>query len=171
MDSLFDWAITMYHAPLENMPEIPTGDHVGAFGVVRKHHIHEGVDLYCEPHSVVYAMESGIVKYVGQFTGKEVGSPWWNTTYCVMIEGETVLLNYGEVVSLVNVGEIVKAGDPIARVVPVLKKYKGKPMCMLHIERYKMFATKPIKEWTLGNQKPYTLLNPTRILLTVGESK
>lgn len=161
----------MYTAPLKNMPYIPVGNHVGAFGVTRKHHIHEGIDLYCEEHDVVYAIEGGVVVYVGQFTGKEIGSPWWNTTYCLMVQGVTTCINYGEVVSLVRVGEVVEAGSPIARVVPVLKKNKGKPMCMLHLERYVFGTTKPLVEWPLGEEKPESLLDPTEILIRLGETK
>ena len=53
--------------------EIPTEQHVGAFGVQRKHHVHNGVDLYCEPHELdipdlrKFLDDNGIPSYFLEF--------------------------------------------------------------------------------------------------------
>jgi hypothetical protein len=146
------------------------GNHPGAFGVVRKNHIHEGIDLYCEPGTPVKAIEDGTVVGIYNFTGERAGSPWWNDTCCVMIEGASGVINYGELdddidIILPGVGAQVKCGDVIGHVKTVLKHDKGLPMTMLHLERYVTGTKEPIKEWTLGTPQPKQLLNPTILIL------
>ena len=145
---------------------IPTGQHPAAFGVQRKMHIHEGIDLYCPEGSHVNAIEDGIVVYNEPFTGPSVDSPWWNETYCVMIEGKSGVINYGEIAnnSNLSVGDTVFAGQCVGSVKTVLKKDKGMPMSMLHLERYTIGTKKPIKEWSNGMAQPENLLNPTTML-------
>lgn len=147
--------------------EIPLLPHPGAFGKLRKNHIHEGIDLYCENGKSVVAMESGTIVGIYNFTGESVNSPWWNETSCILIEGETGVLNYGEI--LVSdglcVGQWVNEGQEIGTVTPVLKTSKGRPMCMLHLELYKHGTKKHIDEWSIGAEKPLQLLDPTFILL------
>lgn len=145
---------------------VPTGQHVGAFGVERKHHIHEGVDLYGDKGQSVFAIEDGIIVGIHPFTGEHVGSPWWNDTSCVMIEGDSGVINYGEldVYNHLSVGQEVAVGEYIGKLQSVLKKDKGRPMTMLHLERYVRGTTVPIKEWTLGTPQPKELINPTTLL-------
>ena len=146
------------------------GEHPGAFGKVRKNHIHEGIDLYCEPRTPVRAIEDGTIVGIYNFTGERAGSPWWNDTCCVMIEGASGVINYGELddsadINSVKVGDKVKCRDVIGHVKTVLKHDKGLPMTMLHLERYITGTKEPIKEWTLGTPQPKQLLNPTILIL------
>lgn len=145
------------------MPEI----HKGGFGYKRKHHQHEGVDLYCPDRTEVYAIEDGEVVAVGQFTGAEVDSPWWNSTSYVMIKGDIGVINYGEIYPFVKVGDNVKAGDRIGVVKQVLKKDKGTPMSMLHLEWYEPQVTSPVKEWRVDEDQPEGLQDPTTMLVAL----
>ena len=152
--------------PFTKNIRVPNSKHEGGFGYVRKNHIHEGVDLYQPPETNVYALETGVVVGIFPFTGKSVGSNWWNDTDCVMISGESGVLNYGEIKvdQHVSVGATVIAGQLIGSIVQVLKKNKGKPMAMLHFERYAVGTTEPIKEWSLNSAQPSQLCNPTMLL-------
>jgi Peptidase family M23 len=147
--------------------EIPIGAHPGAFGTVRKNHCHEGVDLYCNEGEKIYAMESGRVVNILQFTGEKIGSPWWHDTWAVLIEGESGVFNYGEIIPNdgLTVGKIIKEGDLIGNVTTVLKKNKGRPMNMLHLELYDIGTINPIHIWDLGMERPIHLKDPTEILL------
>lgn len=84
-----------------------------------------------------------------------------------MIEGESDVINYGEISVMPGLrpGVTVSAGQPIGRLVTVLLKDKGRPRTMLHLERYKKGTEQPIKEWPLDCPQPGTLLNPTSLLL------
>lgn len=108
-------------------------DRCGQFGAVRKYDIHTGIDLYCEEGSIVSALEDGIVVAVEDFTGTKANSPWWNDTKAVLVEGKSGVICYGEIEPCVNVGDLIWAGDTIGK---VLKKNKGRPTTMLHLELY-----------------------------------
>lgn len=148
--------------------EIPTFGHVGSFGHTRANHIHEGIDLYAPHGTPVYAMESGIVVYVGAFTGHMAGSPWWNLTYCVMVEGSSGVINYGEIAvdSSIQEGVSVSSGQRLGSVSQVLKIDKGRPMSMLHLERYVAGTKSPVKEWQVGKDRPSSLISPLSILIS-----
>ena len=152
--------------PFTRSITVPIGNHGGAFGVVRKNHIHEGVDLYAPADNNVYALESGVVVGIFPFTGKAAGSDWWHDTDCVMIEGDSGVLNYGEIKvdKHLSTGAKVYAGQLVGTVVTVLKNNKGKPMSMLHFERYVAGTTSPIKEWSLNTKQPSQLCDPTMLL-------
>lgn len=158
-----------YHEPIKD-GVIPQEYDAGAFGKIRRHHIHEGVDIYAEEGTNVYAMESGIVVGYGQFTGIEVGSCWWNSTDYVMIAGASGVINYGEIEfsPFMLFGRRVARGDIIGKVKQVLKKDKGLPMSMLHIELYKHGTMMPVKEWKVGEPKPEQLFDPTKLLVGSG---
>jgi murein DD-endopeptidase MepM/ murein hydrolase activator NlpD len=135
-----------------------------SFGAVRKHDIHTGVDLYCDNETLVFAIEDGIVVNIENFTGASAGSPWWNETNSILIEGESGVILYGELKPLRAIGETIKKGELIGFVVPVLKKDKGvNPTTMLHMELYKHGTTESVW-WKLGEEKPDNLLNITPIL-------
>jgi murein DD-endopeptidase MepM/ murein hydrolase activator NlpD len=150
-----------------NETEIPLYPHPGSFGIKRKNHVHEGVDLYCEKNDSVYAIEAGTVINIMPFTGEIALSEWWNNTYCVLIEGSSGAFNYGEISPDPNlkIGDIVEEGQEIGKVLTVLKEDKGRPMNMLHLELYAHGTLSPIKEWALHEEKVSHLLNPTDILL------
>ena len=151
-----------------NMPEgstgLPCGLHPGAFGFKRKHHIHEGVDLYCPEGTLVRAVETGTVVAVIDFTGSKADppSPWWYDTQAVLIEGPTGVVIYGEIESFVQKGERIYAGEEIGRVKQVLTIDKGRPMSMLHLELHRS-GTRDAFAWEA--ERPESLLDPTNYLL------
>lgn len=147
--------------------EVPLPPHPGAFLAVRKNHQHEGIDLYGLPGDAVLALEAGVVVYCGPFTGPKAGSPWWADTQCVMVRGMHGVFNYGEISLMagIKVGAAVKAGQPLGKLKTVLLKDKGRPMTMLHLERYTAATQEPLKEVALGSSRPPELLDPTRVVL------
>lgn len=153
------------HTPLKDIPQY---GHPGAFGMVRKHDVHTGVDLYTEEGSPVYAVEAGEVVAVLPFTGPEAESPWWFPTDAVMVEGASGVVLYGEIGPKVKVGEEIFPGTLLGHVKRVLRNDKGKPMSMLHLELY-VPGTKDAVWWTPDQPKPTQLLDPTPFLLKVGK--
>jgi hypothetical protein len=89
--------------------------------------------------------------------------PWWNNTRAVYIEGNTGVFNYGEIQEVpgLKVGDMVKEGQIIGSVLTVLKKFKGRPMSMLHLELYDHGYTDTWGEWKIGEPKPEHLQDPT----------
>jgi len=157
-------------SPLNPMPPIPIGTyHPGAFGVNRHLHVHTGVDLYAPYGCPVMAMEDGVVIKVAWFTGLVIGMPWWNDTRAVYVQGASGVFCYGEVQEspVIKEGVKVKQGDVIGYVLSVLRKYKGRPMSMLHLEQYSPGHTDEWDEWKIGEPKPGHLYDPTPFLLTI----
>lgn len=144
---------------------LPLLPHPGAFSAVRKHHIHEGVDLYCEVGTPVYAVEDGKVTAVIPFTGPQVQMDWWMDTDAVIVEGASGAVLYGEIKPLVKVGETIIRGQKVGTVLQVLTKDKGRPMAMLHLELHTPGTTEAF-EWTQWNEngRPASLLDPTPLL-------
>lgn len=147
---------------------LPLGDHPGSFGFRRKHHTHEGVDLYAPEGTVVRAVQDGLVVKVDYFTGPKVGMPWWEETWAVMVEGESGVVVYGEIIPCSDlIGPTptrteVKAGDPIGTVKRVLVVDKGRPTSMLHLELRKHGTT----DWSgWYAERPENLLDPTAELV------
>lgn len=112
-------------------------------------------------------MEDGIVVHFDNFTGPDSTppSPWWNQTYAVLVEGESGVIGYCELMidDELDIGQKIKAGTTIGEIVPVLKKDKGNGTTMLHLEYY-THGTRDHVTWVLDEPKPENLLNP-RILL------
>lgn len=144
--------------------EIPIGQHVGAFAVKRKHHIHEGIDLYCQEGDEVIAVEDGIVVAIEDFTGPKAGYPWWLDTQACLVEGATGVVVYGEIETNLEVGTEVKRGQHIGQVKRVLAQDKGRPRDMLHLELHK-HGTRQSFEWATDQEKPESLLDPTPFIL------
>lgn len=142
--------------------------HPGGFGTQRKFDVHTGIDLYCPNDTTVYAMKSGTVVGTFQFTGKEVGSPWWNTTYATVIQSRDKIdeyLLYGEIKGGLKAGTVIHEGDVVGFVSQVLKKDKGKPMSMLHFEVYNSWEIcYDGAVWKLGEAQPLELENPYTLL-------
>ena len=146
--------------------EIPFGpEHPGAFGIQRKHHKHEGIDLYCKENDVVLSLTNGKVIDIGKFTGASVGSDWWNETEYIAIEYKNYVIVYGELIvnSNIKINDIVSKEQELGRITPILKQNKNnRPINMLHLELYdKEHYTEP-KEWI--DIKPKGLLNPIILL-------
>ena len=146
--------------------EIPVNKHPGAFGVVRKHDTHTGIDLYCPEGNPVHAVESGIVVRCGAFTGPDAESPWWLPTRYVLVEGISGVVCYGEIQEDPNivVGAEVRPSQRLGSVRQVLKNDKGTPQSMLHLELYDFgFKGEPVW-WKLDQPKPEALKDPTKLL-------
>jgi murein DD-endopeptidase MepM/ murein hydrolase activator NlpD len=158
------WRWPLFEGPRQ-MPD-PKGP--GAFGAVRKHDIHTGVDLYTYPGMSVLAVEDGVVVAIEDFTGPKAGSPWWNDTQSILIEGRSGVVCYGElsVLSGIQVGSEITREQCLGCVKTVLKKDKGTPRTMLHLELYEKGTTESVW-WHLGDPKPSNLLDPTEL---VGEA-
>ena len=157
-------------APLTPMPPIPVGiSHPGAFGINRHQHVHTGVDLYAPHGCPVRAMEEGIVFAIQWFTGPSIKMPWWNDTRAVYIEGEHGVFCYGEIQERqdLKVGDHILQGDNLGHVLTVLRRYKGRPMSMLHVELYDHGYKDDWSEWKIGDSKPEHLQDPTEVLLDI----
>jgi len=158
----------IYSPPLKIMPDIPTGNHFGSFGVKRKFSYHAGVDLYTKEGSDVYAIEPGIITEINCFSGPSDGSPWWNNTDCICIEGYSGVIVYGEmsIPKAIQAGNKIKQGNYLGKIKRILKKDKGKPMSMLHIMLLEHGKREDsIESWKHDKPKPEGLLDPTAILM------
>lgn len=156
--------------PLLDSPRfVPEEGSPGSFGAVRKYDVHTGVDLYTWGEATVVAVEPGTVVAVVPFTGPGAGSPWWEETEAVMVEGGSGVVCYGEVSPRVRVGDRVAAGFPIGTVRKVLRSaarsdIPGHSPFMLHLELYTKGTREPAV-WEKGALRPGTLLDPTPLLL------
>ena len=139
----------------------------GEFGAVRKFDIHTGIDLYTQEHAEVFAIEEGTVVKVSKFTGPDAGSPWWNPTFAILVEGPSGVILYGEVLPLVKEGERVEAGDLLGRVSRVLRVDKGRPRDMLHLELYDREYSGEGEIWNHGDSMPELLRDPMILLTAV----
>lgn len=146
--------------------EVPVGKHCGAFGAIRKHDIHQGVDLYCPTGTPVFAVEDAVVTNVRQFTGEALGFPWWRDTWAVYAKGATGTVVYGEirVCPYIKEGMTIEQGTLLGWVEQVLKKDKGRPMSMLHLA-LKNPNVRRTGQWMLGTPQPLGLMDPTSYLL------
>ena len=154
---------------------IPQCGHPGAFLTKRKNHTHTGVDLYTTDGQFVHAVEDGIVVSVEDFTGTSQQSPWWEDTQCILIEGASGVVCYGEISVNSNLrpGHTVQRGQFIGRVKRVLKPGKERPdidghsPSMLHMEIYKHGTRKAFEENpTLGDVSDWSvLIDPTPFLM------
>ncbi|MNR71611.1 Peptidase family M23 [compost metagenome] len=144
---------------------LPLPPHPGGFGVVRRHHVHEGVDLYAPHGTAVFAVEAGEVVAVVPFTGPLAGLPWWLDTYAVLVEGPSGVVVYGEVTPTVCAGAAVAAGERIGNVCRVLRHDKGRPTSMLHLELHAP-GSRTCPEWLDTESRPSVLRDPTPYLLT-----
>lgn len=172
-----------HHFPVDisRCPGIPVGIHPGAFGVVRRYHIHEGVDLYGMPGDPVYAIREGIVLRNESFTGSEHGETWWIDTDALLVKDEDGFWLYGELQSSLSPGDAVVAGQllgTLLRVLPGPKKphIRGHSHTMLHIERWSKDCD-PNKPWFVWKNEepprkdlinvPEGLLDPTPFLTVI----
>lgn len=151
--------------PLKEATLLP--DELGSFAAVRKHHTHEGVDLYGEQNEDVFAVEDGVVVGIEWFTGEHTNppSPWWNNTQGVLVEGESGVVVYGEILLVegIEIGSVIKREQKVGELETVLKKDKGRPMTMLHMELYEK-GVRRTGEWDHGNDRPKGLLDPSEYI-------
>ena len=139
---------------------LPLAPHPGAFAVRRRHHVHEGVDLYAPAGTPVSAIEAGEVLAVRWFTGPALGHSWWLPTHAVWVAGASGVVVYGEISPQVTVGQRLAAGDLVGTLVPVLTRDKGRPMSMLHLELRVPGSVEDI-EWLDAENRPLALRDPT----------
>lgn len=146
--------------------KIPVSPHCGSYGIRRKHDVHKGVDLYAPPGTAVHTVEDGEVIKIIPFTGKDAGCPWWNDTMGIYVKGKSGIVVYGEVKPLPMLKEGVKlvAGTKIATVERVLKKDKGGPTSMLHLELHDKYSIHT-GTWQINKRTPKGLLDPTQYLI------
>ncbi len=141
----------------------------GAFGAVRKHDIHTGVDLYCKEGTLVRAMVDGYVSAIIPFTGPHAESSWWEETFAILvyssIHDKTIL--YGEIRphACIRKNFFIPEGTILGEVKRVLKKDKGivPSTSMLHMELYNG-EVKDCVWWKLGDSGPENLLDITYLL-------
>lgn len=160
--------------------EINLFPHVGSFGVRRRHDIHKGIDIYANVGTPVYAVEDGKVVDVCPFTGPSAGFDFWEDTIGVYVEGKSGIVVYGELEKTdLKIGDSVYNGRDIERirsfslqykrtqigtVGKVLKKNKGRPMSMLHIELHK-HGHIHVGQWQIGKDAPDGIIDPTPYLI------
>lgn len=156
--------------PLRKCAGVPINFHPGAFGFKRRVNYHPGVDLYTERDEEVFAIEDGTVVGLEIFTGPLVQTPFWNTTFYLMVEGKSGVFNYGEISHpTLLIGDKITEGEHIGYVDQVLFDHRLRPdipehsCSMLHLELYKHGTTQPV-EWATF-KKPPQLLDPTPYLL------
>jgi murein DD-endopeptidase MepM/ murein hydrolase activator NlpD len=149
-----------------NQTGLPLAPHPGAFAVRRKHHTHEGIDLYVPEGTSITAVEDGEVVAVKPFTGPAAGPTLthWLDTQAVFVEGASGVVVYGELVPRVAVGERIVAGALLGHATTVLAKDKGRPRCMLHMEVHSP-SSRAAPEWLVHEERPAVLRDPTPYLL------
>jgi len=91
-------------------------------------------------------------------------SPWWHDTRALLVEGPSGVVLYGELDPDVEVGDAVERGGLLGHVRTVLRRDKGLPMTMLHLERYAP-GTRASVWWRHGEPRPDALLDPTAHLV------
>lgn len=146
--------------------EIPIHPHVGSFGIRRRHDVHKGVDLYARDGECVYPVEDGVVVGICPFTGEIAGFPFWENTYGVYVKGDSGIVVYGELIPNPNIkiGTKIKNNSLIGTVKTVIKKDKGRPMSMLHLELHRGDCIHT-DQWELGKSAPDGILDPTEFLI------
>ena len=157
---------------------LPTFSEPGAFGALRKHDRHEGVDIYCVEGASVFAVEDGEVVDSYHYTGEAAACGWWKDTWCIKVKGRSGVVTYGELkmpdeahvdsVAYPAIGTKVKAGDFIGIVGTVLKDGKlrldirNHNTSMLHLELRKENCR--IDGWKIGEDRDTRLLDPSPYL-------
>lgn len=170
LNSCFQW---LFPLRASDCSGIPVAGHPGSFLCKRKHHTHTGVDLYTSDGTPVFAVEDGTVVGIEHFTGPQDNQPWWNDTECVLVEGASGVICYGEITpdSSLKVGDIVWVSDWIGNVKRVLKEGKERPdimghsTSMLHMELYPHGKYKAFEECGDNPDSFDILQDPTPHLL------
>jgi phosphopantothenoylcysteine decarboxylase len=167
--------LTRWHFPLpfNICPGIPINTHPGAFGAMRKHDRHCGVDLYCPEGTPVLAVEDGDIIIVEDFTGTKAGCPWWLDTMAVKVAGPSGTICYGEIIPDPTsiTGSKVHKGQRLGVTTPVLRPGKERPdipghsRSMLHLQMYTRGTTYRDDNWTQEGKLPDNILDPTNLLL------
>lgn len=168
--------------PLKDYPgQIPADGTGAGFGGPRGLRKHAGIDLafsgkdknspcyrgnieanpYGYPECKVYAVKKG--KVIKMDTKKF----YYNTGLLLVDHGDYVI-NYGETLPLVKVGDEVSAGQHIATV--LTNTNDNDLRAMLHFELYEPGVTNTIKWPAAEENPPKGLLNPRELLTNLKES-
>lgn len=116
---------------------------------------HVGIDLWAHDNDPIVACEDGKIVNFYHF---------YRSTYALLVEHNSIVVNYGEVhkdsltANNLKVGDNVRAGQVIGK---VGKMYKSS---MLHFETY-IRGTRSNKRFKVGGVPPKEVLNPTKYLL------
>lgn len=98
----------------------------GEFGAPRGDHTHEGVDIACYAGSVVYAVSAGKVTKIGKPYYDEGNKRGRNhLRYVQVTDADGVNCRYFYVAPGVQVGDQVRAGEPIGKTQGLAKIYPG----------------------------------------------
>lgn len=148
----------------------PSEKHPGCFGFKRKHHYHEGIDFYVPLGHRIYSGWDGQIVSVFQLTGAAVGSDWWEDSWACMIQSDSYYWMLGELsfeTIIVHPGENIRKGQFIGCVGKVLKKDKGRPQTMLHLQCHTLNSQQDdwAALWSDYKQKPNGLIDPTVCLM------
>lgn len=147
-----------WSGPLGKPWKLPVGP--GEFNSLRGGYNHTGVDLYTTEGTTVHAVEPGRIVFHGQFTGPPVDKKW-QPTWAVAVEGPAGVVVYGELYNNTNwrVGSLIKQGDILGHVKPVLRPDEARPdipnhsTSMLHLELWER-GTRGFKDWEPGIKDP-----------------
>lgn len=137
-----------------------------AFGAPRKYKErwgrHTGIDIYAPVGSLVFAIESGTVVHVSDFTGPPT-SPQWRKTWYVMVEhADGRVAVYGELRKpKFRKGQRIKSGQTVGCIAKVLYGKTTRHSSMLHFELHKK-NSRIATDWY--GRRPNHILNPTSYL-------
>jgi hypothetical protein len=166
---------TVVSESFREMPDDATGlpltGHPGCFAHRRRFHTHQGVDLYVPEGTAITCVEDGVIVAIHKFTGEhaEPPTPWWGNTWSVMVEGQSGVVCYGEIIpDGLQVGAPIEQGAVVGHVTPVLLEDRGRPMSMLHLELYRHGVREPA-DWQFEPETPEGLMDPTPHLLAIAE--
>ena len=148
---------------------LPKHNEPGSFGSIRKYDIHTGVDIYVENGTGIQPVEDGVIVDIRQFTGKKVGSSWWEDTWCVSVKGKSGIVCYGEVdlPRGYKVGDNVYTEDIFSYVKAVLPENKIRKdirhhnNAMLHLELYRNIEDGICITWNKEEKRSKNLLDPS----------
>jgi phosphopantothenoylcysteine decarboxylase len=154
-------------------PGIPVGNHPGAFAVKRKNSTHTGVDLYVHKDAPITPVEDGRIVAIEHFTGPKDNSPWWLDTDCMLVEGASGVICYGEMApcSWLKIGDkVTRSNTVLGYVLQVIPdKYdhpelvgRGWKKSMLHLELYPHKIYKPSDGYEKNKD---ILIDPTPYLI------
>lgn len=161
IESILPWVSPLPKTTLR----LPLGsNHSCGFGSSRKGGHNTGIDLICDPHQEVVAVESGRILAVQNFSEKKP-EPWINMTRVILIEGASGVIAYGNVKEVPGLaeGEYIDAGELIGTVMPIYKSKKNKAT-KFKLEWYTK-GTKRRGSWLSCKPKPNNMLDPTPMLI------
>jgi len=151
---------------------LPLGKYqTGGFGARRQYNVHSGVDLLCANNQPLASVEDGTVVGIQDFSKKKEKA-WLNNTRVIFIEGATGVVVYCNVIEKndLKIGQQVKAGEVIGKVIKINRYKRKEDICMLHIELY-THGNYRRAIWSYNHKKPQQLLDPTNFLISAISSK